>query len=109
MRAATIDRVQARIWRRLGDDVEVFDSPDDLTPGNGDWTGLAIRDVDRTVESPDGEGITFEEAIRGFSFRLTDAPGEFLHLGSVIRLGTQFFTVDGNRQPGRGYHSCGGA
>ena len=91
MRQATIDRVQAGIWRKVGDYVEVFAPGGDVDADDPIWSGLAIRLVPTATDTP-GETQSYQQPVRGFSFRLWDVPR--LPQDTIIRYADVSWTVD---------------
>ena len=91
MRQELIDIAQDAIWQGLGDGVEVFSPTADLATDAPIWTGEAIRIVPEATDAP-GEGLSYQQPIRGFSFRLAGAP--VLKQKTLIRHDARVWSVD---------------
>ena len=74
MRQDEIDLAQTAIWDGLGDDVEVFAPSANVATDAPIWTGEAIRIVPEATDAPGGGALSYQQPIRGFSFRLEGAP-----------------------------------
>ena len=74
MRQDVIDLAQTAIWDGLGDYVEVF-APSANVALRTRLSGRvqAVRTVPDPTDAP-GEGLSYQQPIRGFSFRLSGAP-----------------------------------
>ena len=70
MRKDVIDIAQSAIWLGLGDEVEVFSPGANVATDAPIWAGMAIRTVPEATDAP-GEGLSYQQPIRGFSFRLS--------------------------------------
>ena len=91
MRQDVIDMAQSAIWLGLGDEVEVFAPGADLATAASIWTGMAIRTVPDATDAP-GEGLSYQQPIRGFSFRVSGAP--VLKQKTLIRHAAKVWTID---------------
>ena len=74
MRQDVIDLAQGAVWEGLGDSVEVFEPGADAATDLPIWMGTAIRIIPESAEAPSGGTLSFQQPIRGFSFRLDGAP-----------------------------------
>ena len=92
MRQDVIDLAQSAIWSGLGDDVSVFAPGANVATDAPIWTGAAIRIVPDATDAPGGEGLTYQQPIRGFSFRLDRAP--VLKQKTLIRDDARVWSVD---------------
>ena len=79
------------IWLGLGDEVEVFAPGANVATDAPIWTGEAIRTVPEATDAP-GEGLSYQQPIRGFSFRLAGAP--VLKQKTLIRHDARVWSVD---------------
>ena len=73
MRQDIIDLAQGAVWEGLGDSVEVFEPGADAATDLPIWMGTAIRIVPDPTDAPT-EGLGYQQAVNGFSFRLDGAP-----------------------------------
>ena len=87
MRLDAIDRLQAGIWARHGEAVEVVDAG-----GAVQWSGLAVAEVPEGEVVPGLDGANYEEPIRRLVFRRADVPR--LPRGSRIRWRGTTWAVD---------------
>ena len=93
MRQDVIDLAQTAIWDSpLGDPVSVFAPRADVATDAPIWTGAAIRIVPEATDAPGGESLSYQQPIRGFSFRLADAP--VLKQKTLIRHAAKVWVVD---------------
>ena len=97
MRQTSIDRLQNTVFRRLGDDVEVFAPGADVGADRPVWTGRSVRLVDQSVEAP-GDGLSYEAKVQGFSFRASDAPS--VPQGAIVRYAGVSYVVERDRFTG---------
>ena len=74
MRQDVIDLVQTAIWDGIGEEVEVFAPGANVATDLPIWMGTAIRTIPESAEVPGGGTLSFQQPIRGFSFRLDGAP-----------------------------------
>ena len=74
MRQDLIGLAQSAIWDGIGDAVEVFAPGADVATDAPIWTGEAIRIVPDATDAPGGGSLSYQQPIRGFSFRLDGAP-----------------------------------
>ena len=91
MRQDVIDMAQSAIWLGLGDEVEVFSPGANVATAAPIWAGMAIRTVPDATDAP-GEGLSYQQPIRGFSFRVAGAP--VLKQHTKIRHAVKVWTVD---------------
>ena len=91
MRKDVIDIAQSAIWLGLGDEVEVFSPGANVATDAPIWAGMAIRTVPEATDAP-GEGLSYQQPIRGFSFRLSGSP--VLKQKTKIRHAAKVWTVD---------------
>ena len=91
MRQDVIDLAQTAIWDGLGDYVEVFAPSANVALDAPIWSGSAVRTVPDPTDAP-GEGLSYQQPIRGFSFRLSGAP--VLKQKTKIRHAAKVWTVD---------------
>ena len=91
MRQDVIDMAQSAIWLGLGDEVEVFAPGANVATDAPIWKGEAIRTVPDATDAP-GEGLSYQQPIRGFSFRVSGAP--VLKQKTKIRHAAKVWTVD---------------
>ena len=92
MRQDEIDLAQSAIWDGLGNEVEVFAPGANVATDAPIWTGEAIRIVPESAEAPGGGTLSYQQPIRGFSFRLSGAP--VLKQKTLIRHAAAVWTVD---------------
>ena len=62
------------------------------------WTGEAIRIVPEATDAPGGGSLSYQQPIRGFSFRLGGAPE--LKQGTIVRYASTSYTVAEIREAG---------
>ena len=92
MRQDVIDMAQSAIWLGLGDEVEVFSPGANVATDAPIWKPvMAIRTVPDATDAP-GEGLSYQQPIRGFSFRVAGAP--VLKQHTKIRHAVKVWTVD---------------
>ena len=91
MRKDVIDLAQTAIWDGIGEEVEVFAPSANVALDAPIWTGEAIRIVPEATDAP-GEGLSYQQPIRGFSFRLAGAP--VLKQKTLIRHDARVWSVD---------------
>ena len=91
MRQDVIDMAQSAIWLGLGDEVEVFAPGANVATDAPIWKGEAIRTVPDATDAP-GEGLSYQQPIRGFSFRVAGAP--VLKQKTLIRHAAKVWTID---------------
>ena len=82
MRQDVIDLAQSGIWAGIGDAVAVFAPGADVSVDAPVWSGVAVRIVPDPTNAP-GEGLSYQQPIHGFSFRLGGAPE--LKQGTIVR------------------------
>ena len=92
MREDVIDLAQSAIWDGLGSEVEVFEPGADVATDAPIWTGEAIRIVPDSTDAPGGGSMSYQQPIRGFSFRLVGVP--VLKQGAKIRHAAAVWVVD---------------
>ena len=91
MRQDLIDLAQSAIWDGLGDAVEVFAPGADVATDAPMWKGEAVRIVPDATDAPGGGSLSYQQPIRGFSFRLDGAPE--LKQGTQIRHAAAVWSV----------------